>query len=197
MIEKGFADQATESAVVFRAIMTAMARPGRIVALEAGLNAPAPMLEATAAVALTLCDFQTPVWLAPDFRTPAIESYLRFHTGANLSASPGQAAFAFATGGQGLPGLQGFSAGTLEYPDRSTTLVLQVRDLSNTGPVTLSGPGIDGTTRLAVDGLDGGFWAAMSENHGRFPLGADVIFVSASSIAACPRSTAISIRQAA
>ena len=61
MTEHGFADVAVDSAHAFRAIMQAMARPGRVMELGAGLSAPEPMQASTMAVALTLCDFQTPV----------------------------------------------------------------------------------------------------------------------------------------
>ena len=54
MTERGFADVAVDSAHAFRAIMQAMARPGRVMALGNDLAAPEPLISSAAAVALTL-----------------------------------------------------------------------------------------------------------------------------------------------
>lgn len=192
MTETGFTDVAVNSACAFRAIMQAMARPGVPVALETGLSAPAPLNSAAAAVALTLCDFQTPVWLSAALRTERVERYLRFHTGAPLVAQPEEAQFAFLDCDEEQPSLPLFAAGTHEYPDRSATLVIQARRY-NDRDVLLSGPGIKGTVAFGVDGLTQAFWSAMAENHAGFPTGIDVIFAAPAGIAALPRSTALRV----
>ena len=85
MTETGFTNAAVDSAHAFRVIMQAMSRPGVPVRLEAALEAPAPLACDPAAVALTLCDFQTPVWLSPALRNDRDRAqYLRFHTGAPI-----------------------------------------------------------------------------------------------------------------
>jgi alpha-D-ribose 1-methylphosphonate 5-triphosphate synthase subunit PhnH len=73
MIDHGFADVAIDSARVFRVIMQAMARPGLVMNASPSLAAPTPLLQTTAAVALTLCDFQTPIWLAPGLRSGEVD----------------------------------------------------------------------------------------------------------------------------
>ena len=92
-------------------------------------------MPASAAVALTLCDFQTPVWLSPDLRNDKVVHYLRFHTGAPIVDELEEAHFAF------LPRqrtscrrLTLFAQGTHEYPDRSATLVIQVAGLRRPVP---------------------------------------------------------------
>ncbi|MCA3555352.1 phosphonate C-P lyase system protein PhnH [Aestuariivirga sp.] len=196
MTERGFADAPVQSAHAFRAIMQAMARPGRVQAIDADVKAPAPLLPSAAAVALTLCDFQTPVWLSPRLRDERIVHYLRFHAGAPLVAEPQAAQFVFATAADLPPRLGLLAQGTHEYPDRSATLVIQVAGFVP-GSVELSGPGIRGGERFGVVGLDEAFWTAMAENHARFPVGIDAIFAAPGKLAAVPRSTAIRMLESA
>jgi alpha-D-ribose 1-methylphosphonate 5-triphosphate synthase subunit PhnH len=190
MSERGFSDVAVDSAHAFRAIMQAMARPGRVMELGAGLTVPDPMLASTVAVALTLCDFQTPMWLAPSLGTDKVTHYLRFHAGAPVTDDPGKAQFLFAPAEEMPPGLALLLQGTHEYPDRSATLVIQAPGFVP-GAVALSGPGIRGSESFGVTGLGPVFWAAMADNHTRFPTGIDVIFTAPGLVAALPRSTEI------
>jgi alpha-D-ribose 1-methylphosphonate 5-triphosphate synthase subunit PhnH len=190
MSERGFSDVAVDSAHAFRAIMQAMARPGRVMELGAGLSVPEPMLASTVAVALTLCDFQTPVWLAPSFGTDKVTHYLRFHAGAPVTDDPAKAQFLFAPAEETPPAVALLLQGTHEYPDRSATLVIQVPGFAP-GAVALSGPGIRGSESFGVTGLGPAFWAAMADNHARFPVGLDVIFTAPGLVAALPRSTEI------
>ena len=85
---------------------------------------------------------------------------LRFHCGAPIVEAPSQAAFALAADATSLPPLDSFALGSPEYPDRSTTLLIQVRGLGEGRAVRLTGPGIEGSRRLAADGLAPDFWAS-------------------------------------
>jgi len=190
MTERGFADVAVESAHAFRAIMQAMARPGRIQSLDASIAAPEPLLASAAAVALTMCDFQTAIWLAPDLRNDKVMQYLRFQAGAPIVDDIGKAQFVFATAGERLPDPSLLIQGTHEYPDRSATLVIQVAGFGGDA-VELTGPGLRGSLGFGAAGLGQAFWTAMADNHARFPIGIDVMFAAPGAIAALPRSTAI------
>lgn len=196
MSEQGFTNAAIDSAHAFRAIMQAMSRPGVPVALEPALHAPYPFGRTAAAVALTLCDFQTPLWLSPALHTGPVMQYLRFHTGAPVTEHLAQAQFAFVDVEDGSPPFDLIATGSHDYPDRSATLVLQVPAFRR-GDAVLAGPGIKGSVAFGAEGLGQEFWAAMAENHARFPIGADVIFVGPRSIAAVPRSTAVMIEETA
>ena len=82
MLEAGFADPVRDAQRCFRAVLDAMARPGRI-AHVSGVTPPSPLDVATAAVALTLVDHETKLWLDP--AAGAAREWLRFHCGAPLT----------------------------------------------------------------------------------------------------------------
>jgi alpha-D-ribose 1-methylphosphonate 5-triphosphate synthase subunit PhnH len=181
-LDGGFTDAPRDSAHAFRAVMEAMARPGRIVTL-AGATAPAPVSPAAATVLLTLCDPDTPLWLAPSHDSPALRAWLAFHTGAPV-ATPQTCSFALGTWPSLLP-VDRFAAGTPEYPDRSATLIIERPTLTNDG-ATLTGPGIRDFTHLDLPETE-----AFRRNAARFPLGFDCLFTSGNRLAALPRSTRI------
>ena len=60
-LETGFDDPVYESQIVFRKILKVMSEPGTIKKIKNKLSAPTPMMKATAAVCLTLMDFETKV----------------------------------------------------------------------------------------------------------------------------------------
>lgn len=179
------ADQA-----VFRAVMDAMAHPGRVNALTAvPAEWPAPLNAGAAAIALCLVDFETPVWFDDMARDGEAAAWLRFHTGTRIAGAPGEAAFAFVTDARRAPDFHNFALGSLDYPDRSTTFVVQVETFGEGLPRRLAGPGIKETTLFAASPLPGDFDARFAANRALAPRGADFIFVSASAVAALPRST--------
>ena len=51
------------SQAAFRALMDAVARPGTVKPLPPAAAAPSPLSATAAAVALTMLDYETPVWL--------------------------------------------------------------------------------------------------------------------------------------
>src|ERR1700722_10793645 len=145
----GFADKVQAAQSTFRSVMDAMARPGSVHRIVAGAGTPAPMMRGTAAIALTLFDHDTPLWLDPPMcETSEVTKWLKFHTSAPVIADPSICSFALIGDAAALPDLNGFSFGSNEYPDRSTTLILQVESLSEGATYELRGPGIDGTAVL-------------------------------------------------
>lgn len=181
-LEGGFVDAPREAAVAFRALMTAMARPGKIERLS-GAAAPAPLSRAAATLLLTLIDTDTPVHLAGAADTPQVRAWLAFHTGAPVTG-PDRAMFALGTW-EALAPLDAYAIGTPEYPDRSATLIVEMPALEPKG-VTLTGPGIRETAELSLPDR-----AAFTKNAARFPLGLDFYFTSGDRLAALPRSTRI------
>lgn len=181
-LEGGFADVPVDAAHAFRQIMNAMARPGLICDV-AGVAPPAPLSVAAGVVILTLCDPDTPVYLSPGSDNAAVRAWITFHTGAPF-CSPVEAQFAVGVWDE-LP-IDAFALGTAEYPDRSTTLIVERPSLDATG-ATLRGPGIKDQAALNLPTLD-----VFQANAALFPLGLDFIFTCQSRLAALPRTTKVS-----
>jgi alpha-D-ribose 1-methylphosphonate 5-triphosphate synthase subunit PhnH len=176
--------------------MDAMARPGTIVATRGLPQAPQPLGLAAAAVALALIDYETPVWLDPALaQSPEVAAWLRFHTGAPLTDDPGRAAFGFIADPLRMPRFEAFSQGSMEYPDRAATLVLQVERLSDHGGFWLSGPGVRGSRAVFASPLPAEFAARMRANRALFPRGLDIILASPTMVAALPRSVHMATEQ--
>ena len=189
VLAPGFSDPVLASQAVFRTVMEAMARPGSVATIDAAVTPPAPLGIAAAALALTLLDFETPVWLDSTLAAASdIGDWLKFHTGAPLTADTGTAAFAFIADPARTPDFDRFCRGSVEYPDRSTTLVLEVEHLCEDGDFRLSGPGIKGARTLSAVPLPPGFADRMAANRTLFPRGVDIILTRDRLLAALPRS---------
>ena len=192
-LQKGFVDPVDGAGQTFRVILDVLARPGTIGDIIGPAETPKGLSAAAAAIALTLADYATPVWLAPSLSTDTITSYIRFHTSAPITSGRAQAAFAILSPESDDFDVDAFHPGTQQYPDRSTTVILQVDELDAGTSVELSGPGIDGSTTFKASGLPTRFWAEMQKNHAKFPLGVDVVLAAPGKIAAIPRSTMIKV----
>ncbi|SDU31072.1 phosphonate C-P lyase system protein PhnH [Stappia sp. ES.058] len=190
-IEGGFADPVFQSQAVFTALMQAMACPGRRKTLDDCLQPPAPLDAGMAAVALTLCDPDTPVWLSPALRTDAVRAWLAFHAGCPLRDDAAKAAFVLCAQGDTPPAHAALHAGTQEYPDRAATLVLALPALDGGAILALTGPGIETETAIAPVGLPDGFVAARAANRALFPRGVDVVLVAHRDLVALPRTTVV------
>lgn len=180
----GFDDAPVQSAHAFRAALSALARPGRIEKIG-GVAAPAPLSPAAATLLLTLCDAETPLFLAPGSDGPGIRNWIAFHVGAPLVDRAG-AMFALGRW-QTLGPLSAFDQGTPEYPDRSATLIVEVETLERRG-ARLTGPGIETDAHLALPDV-----RALQDNHAQFPLGLDFFFTAGHEMAGLPRSTKVEV----
>jgi alpha-D-ribose 1-methylphosphonate 5-triphosphate synthase subunit PhnH len=149
------------------------------------------MMRGTAAIALTLFDHDTPLWLDPVMSeaTSEVAKWLKFHTGAPVIADSSICSFALIGDARALQGLDRFAFGTNEYPDRSTTLILQVESLTQGPALQLRGPGIDGTAVLRTALQPADLFERLAINAALFPRGIDVVLVADDAIVAIPRTT--------
>jgi alpha-D-ribose 1-methylphosphonate 5-triphosphate synthase subunit PhnH len=191
----GFADKVLSAQTIFRSVMDAMARPGSVQRVAAASGAPAAVMRGTAAIALTLFDHDTPVWLDPLLsETSDVAKWLKFHTSAPVIADPSVCSFAVVGDARALPALDRFAFGTSEYPDRSTTVILQVESLTQGPAFELRGPGIDGTAELRATLQPADLFERLAINAALFPRGIDLVLVADDAVVAIPRTTRLAAK---
>jgi alpha-D-ribose 1-methylphosphonate 5-triphosphate synthase subunit PhnH len=189
-LSAGFADKVLSAQSTFRSVMDAMARPGSVQEVQAAVGTPWPLMPGTAAIALTLFDHDTPIWLDRRMsEKPEVANWLKFHSGAPVVTDPAASGFAVVVDGGALPDLDRFSFGTPEYPDRSTTLILQVESLTEGCEYELRGPGINGAVVLRARIEPSNLFERLAVNAALFPCGIDVVLVCDDEIVAIPRTT--------
>ncbi|AOY90221.1 phosphonate C-P lyase system protein PhnH [Marinobacter salinus] len=187
----GFEDPVQQSQQVFRHVLTALSEPGTLQNLPVS-ETPEGVHIASYQICLALLDAETPLWIGPSLKTSALVSALRFHCGCPVVDEPERAEFALTT-----PDFDGdlsiFAQGSHEYPDRSTTLIVQVDSLDATIDWTLSGPGIDGVRRVGIAGLDPRWPAMLADNLRRFPCGVDLLLTAGTGLMGLPRTTKVEV----
>ena len=189
MMLAAFAHPVFDSQRNFRELLQAMARPIAPRAMPVLAPAPAPILPASMAALLTLCDADTTLWLQQS--NDAVATHLRFHAGVRLVQDPADADFALITEPASMPPLTMFAHGDLRYPDRSATLIIQVEDFRGNAGKRFAGPGIRDVEQLLIEGLPGEFWQQRAAMSTQLPLGVDLIFISGQRMVALPRTTRV------
>lgn len=185
----GFPDATRGAQAAFRALLDALAHPTRVHPLAGPAEAPAALGAGLGAVALTVLDEESALWLDPRRAADAeVVAWLTFHTGVRLVADAADADFVLADPSS-LPPLAALAAGTDEEPHRSATVLLDVRDATGTRRIRAEGPGIDGHADADAPWADDALLDAWRINGERFPRGVDLLLVDAASVAALPRTT--------
>lgn len=191
MVAPGFDAPVADAQTCFRAILDAMAHPGRVVRGAPAGFATGALAPALAAACLTLLDPDAPVWLGDGPRRAEIAEWIAFHTGAGIVAAPQDAAFAIITDPTAAPPLRAFRWGTDVSPETGATLLIETLRLTPGGRWILRGPGIAAATRLEVEGLAAGFIEERRGMVGAFPRGVDIVLTAGVELAALPRTTTI------
>ncbi|MEM7735702.1 MAG: phosphonate C-P lyase system protein PhnH [Deinococcota bacterium] len=168
---------------MFNALMWALSYPG-----EAQALADASLEHTTLEyIGLTLLDLET------SFYTPdnALEERLKV-TGARAKhLQDADYLFYSHLTEDDLEGLEHAKRGDMLYPDRAATIILQASFGSGT-TLQLTGPGIETSTALKVDGIPAAFWQLRNKTR-HYPLGWDVVLVDGVQVVGIPRSTAVTI----
>jgi alpha-D-ribose 1-methylphosphonate 5-triphosphate synthase subunit PhnH len=192
-LSSGFSDLVFDSQAAFRAILNAVAYPGRMQTFRCKVGIPSGFDHATTVACLTLVDGDTTLWLEPTAGSDETRRYISFHCGAPVVSSPTRAAFAVVGKPDAMPRLHQFAQGEDKYPDRSTTVILQVPSLDQ-GPRTIwSGPGVNGSVEAHIGGLPDWFWDDWQRNNQTYPLGIDVLFACADAVIGLPRTIKVEV----
>ena len=184
--QPGLGDPVQQSQVIFRNVLAALAEPGLVRSVDFAAVPGLRAGPAAIALLLTLADGDTSLYLGAD--QAALAAYLRFHTGAPIVSEPDAAQFALLADCQQLS-LTDFKAGSEDFPDQSATLIIEVEQLAERGPVVLRGPGIPGHRRVDIRGLPADFVQQWAANHSAFPCGVDVILTCGNQLMGLPRTT--------
>lgn len=191
-----------DSQAVFRKLMDAMARPGRIYILDkiSFEYTPTGLNPFVLSVFKTICDNNVLIggagcnedWL----------EYLRINT-MTLLAAVEEADYLLFNGAMFIEGFGNIKTGNLEFPEHGGTAVLLVENLSdkngtraNPGSLTLrmKGPGIKNATIIKVTGLNIKYIETSNNLKKFYPMGIDLILIDNSGkIAAIPRSTKLEV----
>lgn len=191
-ITPGFADPVIEGQATFHAVMHALARPGERRTIAGVAGAPGALGPTLGAIALTLLDFETNVFLGLD--EPArtdVARWLKFHTGTRVTDAMDTAAFAILATGETLPPFEAFCQGSDTYPDRSTTLLIPVAGFETGRRFMLKGPGIETTREIVVDGIVADLAERLTANRELFPRGVDLVLVAPGEVIGLPRTTRV------
>jgi alpha-D-ribose 1-methylphosphonate 5-triphosphate synthase subunit PhnH len=174
----------------FRQVLHAMSHPGTV----CSLTVPVPINSAHATLVQLLgclMDNEVAFSVIGD-ETGTLATALSLHTGSSQT-DIGESDFIIATRGATDGQLSLIKRGTLEYPDKGSTLVYLVDEIvGEGGTAELSGPGIKGTVSPLFMGLAATELAGLREVNAEYPLGVDAIVLDTYGRIACiPRSTRI------
>jgi alpha-D-ribose 1-methylphosphonate 5-triphosphate synthase subunit PhnH len=182
----------------FRSLLDALANPGKVVTM----NEPEAVTARAAVVALTLADIDTPMAIVGD---EVLAAEVSEATRAPLV--PVSEARLVALLEPTLELVGQCQTGSAEAPElgakvglgcsRLLSLAGEARVPPAAGGVqlVLEGPGVAGTRRLFVEGIDPAVFDAVARANKEFPAGLDVWLISLDgNVAGLPRSTRVKVR---
>jgi len=188
MLQPQFDKPVHDAQRTFRTVLAALAEPLAPLTLPVLPPAPAGLLPGTAALLVTLLDQEVSLYSA-NLGNDASE-WLRFHSGVRFVDNAADADFVLIRDGETLPALAGLKAGEPAYPDRSATLIVETSRFGS-DQIEGRGPGFAAPRRFGASALTATFWTGWKVNQARFPLGVDVLLVSADAVAGLPRTTQV------
>ncbi len=200
-------DKIADTQKIFRIMLDAMARPGKIYQLPSvGLllsNTPSKLapFETLAGVLATLLDHEvTFCLLGNDDSAMNLTPMLGAATGSR-SLTRDKADYVVTLEAPETSLLSQLNPGSLQYPNTATTLISRVENLANEAEtegkgtiLELRGPGVEPDQKLWVAGTKATFFNALSSINAGYPTGIDIIWVTAGGkLVGLPRSTQLTV----
>ena len=198
MISPAFQDAVHDSQQCFRLLLKAISEPGKVVTLDR-CDGFGSLVSSATQTLLAMADNATAVWLSPSLSADsAVTENIKFHIGSPLVEHPQQASFAVfsARDSQQHNWSQlTFNPGNEEYPDLSTTVIVELDNLDAGTELTLSGPGIESQRTIYLCGASVELLAFLQTRQASmpFPLGIDFIFVANQQVLCVPRTTKVEV----
>ena len=183
----GFDDPALESPNTFRSILAAMENPGQLSTICENPNAPAAFNSASAATCLALLDHETPVWTDVDWQNPVV-NWLQFGCRCSVVTEPCMAQFVIITKPATMPSLDTFRIGRFEYPDKATTMVVQVDDILPVEEKEYFDSDVFSTTHLELKGISQNFMDQWRQISTRYPFGIDIFITCEDVLTVLPKT---------
>ncbi|WP_152395563.1 phosphonate C-P lyase system protein PhnH [Paenibacillus guangzhouensis] len=186
---------------VYRQVLDAMSRPGKIVQLDAPSFIRRDAADAyVLMLGMMLLDQSVSYEVIGDM---SLAEQLQLYTLSRRQPIETCDYVFLATtdaGAQAGVDIASCKRGTFTFPDESATIICCVRQLGagsegrkGSVKLTMRGPGIAKEQELLIDGLTGNLLSGWRASNEEFPLGVDWIFVDESGCVACvPRSTKFS-----
>lgn len=188
----GFVNPIHDAQDTFRALLAAMAQPGKLFEINIKNDTKINHVEpAYGAACLTLLDLETRVWLQSGF-SQEFKAWLLFHAGCNFVSTPNFADFALIDDVDVLPELSNFYLGTADKPEASTTLLIPVASWQGGESVRLIGPGILDNRQISPK-LPANFWDSWRVNHQAYPQGVDIFLFLKNQVMGLPRTVSFHI----
>ncbi|WP_152024152.1 phosphonate C-P lyase system protein PhnH [Natronomonas moolapensis] len=178
-------DPVHDTRACFRALVDAMSRPGTV--------ATAPTEPADHAVLSTLVDHEVTCFTPDETIRTALENEGR------LTATEAEQASIVHAPTPGECPVSDLTRGSLKEPSDGATVVycvdrLETSPTENAGTtLVVSGPGVPGRRRLAVDGFSANDARELADVQSTYPRGVDAVLTTERSIAAIPRSVALEV----
>jgi alpha-D-ribose 1-methylphosphonate 5-triphosphate synthase subunit PhnH len=198
--ETGF-DDVFDSQAVFRGLLDALSRPGRIVTLppRGYPGAPRGFCPPALSVLKTLCDHRVSFCIGSGIRTPEWVRYLEQNL-ATRHESVEKADYVLLDGRMYDHDVLLMNRGLPEFPEAGATALLCVDRLaegraesgSPSLHLSLCGPGVNGSAILTAVGLDSRYQEARAEANRLYPVGIDMFLVDPDGrLAGIPRTTVV------
>jgi alpha-D-ribose 1-methylphosphonate 5-triphosphate synthase subunit PhnH len=186
----GFPSPVNDAQKIFRGLLTAMSEPGTLIRIGTLVHPPGTLNKAGYAIALTLLDRGSSLYLSPSLSQDEIIATLGFHCQVICNQQYSLVDFAFCSE-HDWPALNALKIGTEAYPDQSTTLVIQCDSFERGPTLTASGPGIETTQTIRCSAFNGDLLSQREQLNQMQPLGIDMIFTCDHRFFCLPRTTEI------
>lgn len=193
-------DQVHDLQQVYRKILHSMSRPGTISSLTdiaERLDLNLPCYDATILSAMTFLDAETTFHILSEDQQELIEKISEYTSAkyAPINVADFVIVLREDTETAIQSAIQNCKNGTLIDPQLSSTWIIESAPLSNEGELTLTGPGIQNTSKVHTS-FNQSMWQARNEKTKEYPLGIDLIFTDEHAQVVCiPRTTSISIKE--